>query len=176
MDWLRLFVVYFMQHNTAVSATPTTNPPAPQHSEIKELMTNLHDRVGVLATLDEDQRHRLEVIDKKWVETRTRTSVRARLFGFFFGILALWLSGQGDARDRTKRQWNFCPLPCVCRVRWRTGFARTAKYLRKTGKKDKLQQKMLLVGYSFFVLFCLFDAVEKLVIYNAIDYVKMRNN
>ncbi|KAH8302126.1 hypothetical protein KR044_003034, partial [Drosophila immigrans] len=33
--------------------------------EIKELMTSLHDRVGILATLDEDQRHRLEVIDKK---------------------------------------------------------------------------------------------------------------
>ncbi|XP_034481413.1 angiopoietin-related protein 7 [Drosophila innubila] len=48
------------RHNTALSATP-----APQHSEIKELMTNLHDRVGVLATLDEDQRNRLEVIDKK---------------------------------------------------------------------------------------------------------------
>ncbi|EDW79514.2 uncharacterized protein Dwil_GK20518, partial [Drosophila willistoni] len=31
----------------------------------KELMTKLHDRVGILATLDEDQRHRLEVIDKK---------------------------------------------------------------------------------------------------------------
>lgn len=31
-------------------------------------MTNLHDRVGILATLDEDQRHRLEVIDKKWVD------------------------------------------------------------------------------------------------------------
>ncbi|KAM8709249.1 hypothetical protein ACLKA7_016111 [Drosophila subpalustris] len=51
-----------LRHNTALSATPL---PAPQHSEIKELMTNLHDRVGVLATLDEDQRHRLQVIDKK---------------------------------------------------------------------------------------------------------------
>ncbi|XP_017862974.1 PREDICTED: angiopoietin-related protein 7 isoform X2 [Drosophila arizonae] len=40
-------------------------PTAAQHSEIKQLMTNLHDRVGILATLDEDQRHRLEVIDKK---------------------------------------------------------------------------------------------------------------
>ncbi|XP_064548939.1 angiopoietin-related protein 7 isoform X2 [Drosophila montana] len=42
---------------------PATTPP--QHNEIKELVTNLHDRVGILATLDEDQRHRLEVIDKK---------------------------------------------------------------------------------------------------------------
>lgn len=33
--------------------------------EIKDVMNNLHDRVGILATLDEDQRHRLEVIDKK---------------------------------------------------------------------------------------------------------------
>uniref|UniRef100_B4N575 GK20518 n=1 Tax=Drosophila willistoni TaxID=7260 RepID=B4N575_DROWI len=38
---------------------------ATAHCEYKELMTKLHDRVGILATLDEDQRHRLEVIDKK---------------------------------------------------------------------------------------------------------------
>ncbi|XP_023173976.1 angiopoietin-related protein 7 isoform X2 [Drosophila hydei] len=46
-------------------ATPTLAPTAAQHNEMKELMSNLHDRVGILATLDEDQRHRLEVIDKK---------------------------------------------------------------------------------------------------------------
>ncbi|XP_017842047.1 angiopoietin-related protein 7 isoform X2 [Drosophila busckii] len=50
---------------------PTSVAPAASaaavtvRNEIKELITNLHDRVGILATLDEDQRHRLEVIDKK---------------------------------------------------------------------------------------------------------------
>uniref|UniRef100_A0A6P4DZB7 Angiopoietin-4 isoform X2 n=1 Tax=Drosophila rhopaloa TaxID=1041015 RepID=A0A6P4DZB7_DRORH len=33
--------------------------------DYKDLMSNLHDRVGVLVTLDEDQRNRLEAIDKK---------------------------------------------------------------------------------------------------------------
>ncbi|XP_017070911.1 angiopoietin-related protein 7 isoform X2 [Drosophila eugracilis] len=40
-------------------------PTSPPRCDYRELMTNLHDRVGVLVTLDEDQRHRLEVIDKK---------------------------------------------------------------------------------------------------------------
>ncbi|XP_030385695.1 angiopoietin-4 isoform X2 [Scaptodrosophila lebanonensis] len=39
--------------------------PASSHCEYKDLLSNLHDRVGVLATLDEDQRNRLESIDKK---------------------------------------------------------------------------------------------------------------
>ncbi|EDV96723.1 angiopoietin-related protein 7 isoform X2 [Drosophila grimshawi] len=51
------------RHTNGVSATPSL--AATQHSEVKELINNLHDRVGILATLDEDQRHRLEVIDKK---------------------------------------------------------------------------------------------------------------
>ncbi|KAH8397461.1 hypothetical protein KR222_005185 [Zaprionus bogoriensis] len=51
---------YRHNNNGAVSATS-----AQQHSEIKDLMSNLQDRVAVLATLDEDQRNRLEVIDKK---------------------------------------------------------------------------------------------------------------
>ncbi|XP_030567213.1 angiopoietin-related protein 7 isoform X2 [Drosophila novamexicana] len=51
------------RHYGTPAPAPVTAPP--QHNEIKELMTNLHDRVGILATLDEDQRHRLEVIDKK---------------------------------------------------------------------------------------------------------------
>ncbi|XP_034655290.1 fibrinogen C domain-containing protein 1 isoform X3 [Drosophila subobscura] len=46
-------------------ASPVSAPTTPPRCEYKELMTNLHDRVGILATLDEDQRHRLEVIDKK---------------------------------------------------------------------------------------------------------------
>ncbi|XP_034137207.1 fibrinogen C domain-containing protein 1 isoform X3 [Drosophila guanche] len=46
-------------------ASPVSATTTPPRCEYKELMTNLHDRVGILATLDEDQRHRLEVIDKK---------------------------------------------------------------------------------------------------------------
>ncbi|XP_034108392.1 angiopoietin-4 isoform X2 [Drosophila albomicans] len=55
------------RYNTAESGRSASAPTiSPQlHNEIKELMTSLHDRVGILATLDEDQRHRLEVIDKK---------------------------------------------------------------------------------------------------------------
>ncbi|XP_017029814.1 fibrinogen C domain-containing protein 1 isoform X1 [Drosophila kikkawai] len=47
--------------------TPVSSslPLNPARCDYKELMTNLHDRVGILVTLDEDQRHRLEVIDKK---------------------------------------------------------------------------------------------------------------
>ncbi|XP_068142845.1 angiopoietin-related protein 7 isoform X2 [Drosophila tropicalis] len=47
------------------SSAYRSTPAATAHCEYKELMTKLHDRVGILATLDEDQRHRLEVIDKK---------------------------------------------------------------------------------------------------------------
>ncbi|XP_034655288.1 fibrinogen C domain-containing protein 1 isoform X2 [Drosophila subobscura] len=50
---------------TNFRASPVSAPTTPPRCEYKELMTNLHDRVGILATLDEDQRHRLEVIDKK---------------------------------------------------------------------------------------------------------------
>ncbi|XP_016966837.1 fibrinogen-like protein 1 isoform X2 [Drosophila biarmipes] len=42
-----------------------TSPTSPPKCDYKEMMTNLHDRVGILVTLDEDQRHRLEVIDQK---------------------------------------------------------------------------------------------------------------
>ncbi|SPP87245.1 fibrinogen C domain-containing protein 1 isoform X2 [Drosophila guanche] len=50
---------------TNFRASPVSATTTPPRCEYKELMTNLHDRVGILATLDEDQRHRLEVIDKK---------------------------------------------------------------------------------------------------------------
>ncbi|XP_022215487.2 angiopoietin-4 isoform X2 [Drosophila obscura] len=50
---------------TDFRASPVSGTTTPPRCEYKELMTNLHDRVGILATLDEDQRHRLEVIDKK---------------------------------------------------------------------------------------------------------------
>ncbi|XP_043648911.1 fibrinogen-like protein 1 isoform X2 [Drosophila teissieri] len=50
-----------MPNNFRSIATTTSVP----RCDYKELMTNLHDRIGILVTLDEDQRHRLEVIDKK---------------------------------------------------------------------------------------------------------------
>ncbi|XP_036671968.3 fibrinogen C domain-containing protein 1 isoform X1 [Drosophila suzukii] len=42
-----------------------TSPTSPPKCDYRDMMTNLHDRVGILVTLDEDQRHRLEVIDQK---------------------------------------------------------------------------------------------------------------
>ncbi|XP_043063719.1 fibrinogen C domain-containing protein 1 isoform X4 [Drosophila ficusphila] len=48
--------------NFRVLPGPPTFPPS---CDFKELMANLQDRVSVLVTLDQDQRHRLEVIDKK---------------------------------------------------------------------------------------------------------------
>ncbi|KAH8268734.1 hypothetical protein KR018_000445 [Drosophila ironensis] len=53
--------------NTHKIRTPPSGPSAGtlMRCDYKELMTNLHDRVGLLVTLDEDQRNRLEVIDKK---------------------------------------------------------------------------------------------------------------
>nr|AAL28518.1 GM10015p [Drosophila melanogaster] len=51
-------------------------PPIAPRCDYKELMTNLHDRVGILVTLDEDQRHRLEVIDKKLDQLVESSSAR----------------------------------------------------------------------------------------------------
>ncbi|KAH8379324.1 hypothetical protein KR009_004182 [Drosophila setifemur] len=49
----------------AYSAAGSSNPSSPPRCDYKELMMNLQERVGTLVTLDDDQRHRLEVIDKK---------------------------------------------------------------------------------------------------------------
>lgn len=48
----------------------TTSPPVPQASvshncDYRELLTNLHDRISLLVTVDEDLRQRLDSIDKK---------------------------------------------------------------------------------------------------------------
>ncbi|XP_033160236.1 ficolin-2 isoform X2 [Drosophila mauritiana] len=61
-----------MPNNFRSIATPTSAP----RCDYKELMTNLHDRVGILVTLDEDQRHRLEVIDKKLDQLVESSSAR----------------------------------------------------------------------------------------------------
>ncbi|KMY97384.1 angiopoietin-related protein 7 isoform X2 [Drosophila simulans] len=61
-----------MPNNFRSIATPTTAP----RCDYKEMMTNLHDRVGILVTLDEDQRHRLEVIDKKLDQLVESSSAR----------------------------------------------------------------------------------------------------
>ncbi|KRK01073.1 fibrinogen C domain-containing protein 1 isoform X1 [Drosophila yakuba] len=55
------------------SIASTTSVP---RCDYKELMTNLHDRIGILVTLDEDQRHRLEVIDKKLDQLVESSSAR----------------------------------------------------------------------------------------------------
>ncbi|XP_017127812.1 fibrinogen C domain-containing protein 1 [Drosophila elegans] len=46
-----------------LAITTTTSPPKSENCH--QLMTSLNNRVSLLATLDGDQRHRLEVIDKK---------------------------------------------------------------------------------------------------------------
>ncbi|KQS43512.1 fibrinogen C domain-containing protein 1 isoform X2 [Drosophila erecta] len=61
-----------MPSNFRSTATSTSLP----RCDYKELMTNLHDRVGILVTLDEDQRHRLEVIDKKLDQLVESSSAR----------------------------------------------------------------------------------------------------
>ncbi|EDW50350.1 ficolin-2 isoform X2 [Drosophila sechellia] len=61
-----------MPNNFRSIATPTSAP----RCDYKEMMTNLHDRVGILVTLDEDQRHRLEVIDKKLDQLVESSSAR----------------------------------------------------------------------------------------------------
>ncbi|XP_017009860.2 fibrinogen C domain-containing protein 1 isoform X1 [Drosophila takahashii] len=53
-----------------------TIPTSPPKCDYREMMTNLHDRVGILVTLDEDQRHRLEIIDKKLDELVDSSSAR----------------------------------------------------------------------------------------------------
>ncbi|XP_039488357.1 fibrinogen-like protein 1 isoform X2 [Drosophila santomea] len=61
-----------MPNNFRSIATTTSVP----RCDYKELMTNLHDRIGILVTLDEDQRHRLEVIDKKLDQLVESSSAR----------------------------------------------------------------------------------------------------
>ncbi|XP_017098119.2 fibrinogen C domain-containing protein 1 isoform X2 [Drosophila bipectinata] len=64
-----------MRNNFRTPASSTI-AAAPLRCDYKELMTNLHDRVGILVTLDEDQRNRLEVIDKKLDQLVESSSAR----------------------------------------------------------------------------------------------------
>lgn len=59
------------------TAAATTTPAC----DYKELLSNLHDRVAILASLDEDQRNRLESISKKIVQFETSNLARLDSLG-----------------------------------------------------------------------------------------------
>ncbi|XP_075160205.1 uncharacterized protein LOC142233239 isoform X2 [Haematobia irritans] len=59
-----------------MNQTPTTNSTTSTHCDYKELLTNLHDRVSLMVTVDEDLRKRLENIENKVVQFESSNLAR----------------------------------------------------------------------------------------------------
>ncbi|XP_037825510.1 fibrinogen-like protein 1 isoform X1 [Lucilia sericata] len=60
-----------------VNQTPSTSSVSTSHNcDYKELITNLHDRISLLATVDEDLRKRLDNIEKKIVQFESSNLAR----------------------------------------------------------------------------------------------------
>lgn len=51
--------IFFLQNPTPA---PTSSS---QNCDYKELITNLHDRISLMVTVDEDLRNRLDTVNKK---------------------------------------------------------------------------------------------------------------